>query len=237
MNAIVKQSPPQDLSPAPAETANVLAMISRAASDPQCDLDKMERLLNMHERMVERQARAEFAADLAAMQSELPSIGERGKADRYKFALWEDINQAIKPVMQRFGFALTFRTETDKSQITVTGVLSHKSGHREETSITLPADTSGSKNPVQAVGSSTSYGKRYTAGALLNLTSHGEDDDAFSAATGYDPTEWLDSIKDAADKSELDRLAAELRTAKNIPDAALKGIRKAWAERAKELAQ
>lgn len=183
MNAVVKH--PNTLPEPATETANVMAMIARAASDPSCDLDKMERLLAMHERMVGRQAQAEFAADLAAMQAELPSIGERGQADRYKFALWEDINQAIKPVMQRFGLALTFRTETQDGKITVTGVLSHRSGHQEKTSITLTADTSGSKNAVQAVGSSTSYGKRYTAGALLNLTSHGEDDDAFSATSDY----------------------------------------------------
>jgi glutamate synthase domain-containing protein 1 len=45
----------------------------------------------------------------------------------------------------------------------------------------LPADMSGSKNAVQAVGSSISYGKRYTAQALLNLTSRGSDDDAKGA--------------------------------------------------------
>jgi hypothetical protein len=44
-------------------------------------------------------------------------------------------------------------------------VLSHELGHSEETTMTLPLDTSGSKNNVQAVGSSTSYGKRYTATA------------------------------------------------------------------------
>ena len=57
------------------------------------------------------------------------------------------------------------------------GVLPPREGHSEETTMPLPLDTSGSKNAVQAVGSSTSYGKRYTAAALLNLTSRGEDDD------------------------------------------------------------
>ena len=47
----------------------------------------------------------------------------------------------------------------------------HREGHSERTMMELPADTSGSKNAVQAVGSSTSYGKRYVASALLNLTS------------------------------------------------------------------
>jgi hypothetical protein len=42
----------------------------------------------------------------------------------------------------------------------------------------LPVDLSGKKNPVQAVGSSVSYGKRYAIEALLNLTSRGQDDDS-----------------------------------------------------------
>lgn len=163
------------------EQSAVMSMIARAASDPNCDMDKMERLMAMHERMVAQQARAEFANALADLQAELPSIGERGDAaGRYTFALWEDINQKIKPFLQKHGFSLSFRTETGTA-VTVTGVLSHRNGHREETTISLPADPSGNKNAVQAVASSVSYGKRYTAGALLNLTSHGEDDDAFGA--------------------------------------------------------
>lgn len=159
----------------------------------------MERLLAMHERMTSRQAQAEFADAMAAMQAELPAIGERGNAaGRYTFALWEDINQVIKPILQRHGFALTFRTDT-KDGVTVTGVLSHRNGHREETSITLPADPSGNKNAVQAVASSVSYGKRYTAGALLNLTSHGEDDDAYTAGVEYITDDQEATLRETAE--------------------------------------
>lgn len=182
--AKIDQSLTGGVSP-PTEAANMMSVIARAAADPACDLDKMERLMAMHERMTARQAQAEFTDALASLQADLPSITERGDAaGRYKFALWEDINQAIKPILLRHGFALSFRTDTGNG-ITVTGVLSHRNGHREETSITLPADASGNKNAVQAVASSVSYGKRYTAGALLNLTSHGEDDDAFSAVGDF----------------------------------------------------
>lgn len=164
------------------ENTAMVSMFERMASDPNVDVDKLERLMQMRERAIERQAKADFDAAMAEMQPELPVIGERGKAaGRYTYALWEDINSQIKPVLQKHGFALTFRTDF-KNGISITGVLSHRAGHREETSITLPADGSGNKNDVQAVASSISYGKRYTAGALLNLTSHGEDDDAYRAA-------------------------------------------------------
>ena len=233
MNAVVQHK--QDHLPVQQESATILSVIARAASDPQTDIDKMERLLQMHERMQDKQAAAEFAADLAEMQDKLPSIGERGNAaGRYTYALWEDINAAIKPILREHGFSLTFRTDFADG-ITVTGVLLHKSGHREETSIKLPADGSGNKNAVQAVASSVSYGKRYTAGALLNLTSHGEDDDAFAAVSAVDISGWRDAIAGASDKTELDRLAAELKAA-NLPGPALKQIRALWAAKAKEIA-
>lgn len=177
MNMVRKETPlpePRD------ESAAVLSMIARAASDPSIDIDKMERLMQMQERAIQRQAQTAFDESMAALQPELPVVAERGDAaGRYTFAKWEDIQAAIKPILQKHGFALTFRTDTANGVI-VTGILSHRAGHREETSITLPADPSGNKNAVQAIASAVQYGKRYTAGALLNLTSHGEDDDAFS---------------------------------------------------------
>lgn len=232
MNDIVAR---QDNLPQPSgEGSTILAVISRAASDPNTDVDKMERLMAMYERIESKRAVAAYQADLAEMQDSLPSIGERGSAaGRYTYALWEDINAAIKPVLKRFGFALSFRTDCQKDGISVTGVLTHREGHREETTISLPADGSGNKNAVQAVASSVSYGKRYAAGALLNLTSHGEDDDAFSATSDFDISGWQSAINDASNMDELKRIAAELKANQSIPKAALKNIRALWAAKAK----
>lgn len=177
------------------DTAAIIQVIERAALNPNVDIDKMERLLQMQERIMERQAKAEYDADFALMQQELPVITERGGIkDRNgnvqsKYALWEDINEAIKPILAKHGFGISFRPHTGDGKISVTGVLSHRGGHREEATMELPIDTSGSKNAVQAVGSSTSYGKRYTASALLNLTSRGEDDDGKAAGARQTITE------------------------------------------------
>lgn len=191
------------------ESATILQVIQRAAADPQCDIEKMERLMQMHERFQSRQAEQQYAEALALMQQELPSIAERGDAARrYTYALWEDINEKLKPVLAKHGFALTFRIPRNEKGVEVEGVLSHRAGHSERTSILLPADVSGNKNAVQAVASSVSYGKRYTAGALLNFTTHGEDDDAFTAIQ-QDPLkdqvviDILERIDEAKDKAEL----------------------------------
>lgn len=181
MNQVARKEP-EAVPVVQSESAAFVSMIERAARDPSVDMDKLERLLSMQERVIERNARAAYAAALANMQQELPVIAQRGEirigtGKPQKYALWEDINEAIKPVLVKHGFALSFRTGQQDTKISVTGVLSHREGHSEETTIYLPADTSGSKNAVQAVGSSTSYGKRYTASALLNLTTRGEDTD------------------------------------------------------------
>ena len=98
-----------------------------------------------------------------------------------QYARWdEDIHPVLKPILHEHGFSLSFRTST-KQGVSVEAVLAHSQGHSERTSIDLPSDTSGSKNAVQAVASSVSYGKRYTAGALLNLATGGQDDDGKAA--------------------------------------------------------
>lgn len=162
---------------------SILAVISRAAADPACDIEKMERLMAMHERMQSRTAETEFNAAMAQMQCDIPTIAERAKGHgTIKYATLEDISDIVKPIMKANGFAISFKVEHSANGLSVTGILMHRAGHREETTMLLPLDTSGSKNAVQAVGSSTSYGKRYVMCALLNITTRGEDDDAYSAA-------------------------------------------------------
>lgn len=164
------------------ESATILQVIQRAAADPQCDIEKMERLMAMHERMQAKTAQTEFNAALAAMQCDIPSIAERGAGHgKITYATLEDINDVIKPIMQQYGFAMSFKVEHASAGISVTGILMHRAGHREETTMLLPSDTSGSKNAVQAVASSVSYGKRYVMCAMLNITTRGEDDDGYAA--------------------------------------------------------
>lgn len=208
---------------------SLLEVIARAARDPNVDIDKMERLLEMQERVIAREARAAYSVALAELQPNLPVISERGKILNGKgdtqstYALWEDVNQAIRPLLAETGFSLSFRTgRADDGQITVTGVLAHKEGHSEETTITLPSDGSGSKNAVQAVASSTSYGKRYTAFALLNITSRGEDDDGGSATYKDAKGEPLARTKlegphssKSALKTAVHNLIAEVRKAQS----------------------
>lgn len=207
--------------------SSLMDVISRAASDPNTDVEKLERLLGMYERITAQQAKAAYTAALAQMQPKLPVIDERGgikdRAGKVQstYAKWEDINDAIRPVLQAHGFALSFRVTTTP-KVAVTGVLAHCDGHSEETTMELPVDGSGSKNDVQAVGSSFSYGKRYTAIALLNITSRApqdRDDDGNAAGISKDAQAAISDINMAEGLAELRKWKAEKYDwcAKNLP--------------------
>lgn len=207
MNAIAKQPDPQ----AVAEVGGIASLIERVATNPNTSIDTLERLLNMQERVETKRSEAAFNGALADMQPELPAIVERGAIKnnagkaQSTYALWEDINETIKPILARHGFALTFRVDRPDGMVCITGVLSHRDGHSTQTTISLPVDSSGSKNGVQAIGSSTSYGQRYTAKLLLNLTSRGEDDDGQSGGMG---AAAMKAVTDINMADTLDQLRA-----------------------------
>jgi hypothetical protein len=171
-----------------ADASALWRVIERAAADPGVDLDRLDRLTTMYERMIAREAETRFNIDLSRLQPKLPVLEERGAildadgAVRATYATWEDTVEAIRPILARHGFALSFKPgRSPKGVPVVTGALRHQAGHKEAAEIELPADTSGEKNPVQAIGSTMSYGQRYVARMLLNLTSRGEDDDGEAA--------------------------------------------------------
>jgi hypothetical protein len=185
--------------PAVSESAAILQVIERAARDNTVDIDKMERLMAMHERMLARQAVEAFNDALAVMQDELPLVGQRGEIVHNgklisNYAKWEDIVDAIRPVLSKHGFALTFRIEQTNDRLNTTATLRHRAGHSESTTLSLPIDMSGAKNGVQGIGSTVSYGKRYAACALLNIATTGEDDDAGGTQNGTINPEQKDQL-------------------------------------------
>jgi hypothetical protein len=197
----------------PAEMLAYAQIIERAASNPEVDVNKLEKLLDMQDRILRQRAEVAFNSGFAVMQGEIPTITEHGRimvagVERSRYALFEDINEAVKPVLQKHGFAITFKTQTTKDAITITGILMHKDGHRETTDMMLQADVSGSKNGVQSIGSSISYAKRYVLCALLNISTRGEDDDgvrgnnhAITENQVMDLTALLEEVK--ADKAKF----------------------------------
>lgn len=168
------------------ESSQILGIIERLAMSPGSDMAKLEKMIDLQERILNKNAQMAFAADFSAMQVDMPEILQTGEIKHNgklisKYAKFEDINTAIRPIISKYGFGVSFRVNQDGGPIKVKGILSHKGGHEVDTDITLPADNSGSKNNVQAIASSISYAKRHIIKALLNIAERGEDDDGNKA--------------------------------------------------------
>ena len=172
--------------PAPSDDDRLLSAITKAARDSSVDVDKFERLMDLYKSIKTERERRAYDAALRDLQPQLPVISKKGLNPNTQstFAKWEDIIAAITPILPRNGFSLSFRAKQETGLITVTAILAHEDGHREETDISLAPDTGPGRNAAQAVGSALSYAKRYASTFLLNLQTTGEDNDGNGGGSG-----------------------------------------------------
>ena len=222
--------------------ANLIAM----AVEKDVDIEKLKQLMELENKWEEKQARKAFFLALSQFQSGLPEIGKRGKAGfdhkegggktEYSFAKLEDIASAIRPGLSVH--ALSYRFEQiqtpgesfERQGITVTCVVTHSAGHSERMTMSSTPDTSGKKNPIQAIASTVSYLRRYTLTGALGIVVGGEDDDAASTGDAVEEVDqtvyctneffndslpkWQDAI--IVKNRKVDDLVAFLRTKHTI---------------------
>ena len=163
--------------------ASVLDVIDRAARDPSVDVEKLERLLAIQERLLADQRKTAYFAALARLQATLPQIAksgailDRGGTVRNKYAKLEDIDVVIRPLCATEGFSFSFDSKPAVKGTDYSCAMQHCDGHTETKTLTLPPDEGGGRGAVQSAGSALSYAKRYLLGMHLHLVTRDEDDD------------------------------------------------------------
>mgnify|MGYP001363483275 CR=1 FL=1 len=159
-----------------------LAMLNRAM-ETGASMEVLEKFMSLHERWEAGNARKAFDAAISEAKAEIPPIVKNAKGHNDKrYANFAAIAAVVDPILSKHGLSYRFRTaQTDK--ISVTCVLSHRDGHSEETTLAGPADNSGSKNAIQAIGSTLTYLQRYSLIQALGLAAT-EDDDGRAAGAG-----------------------------------------------------
>ena len=169
-----------------AEPSDLLTVISRAVSDPDLDVEKMERLLAMHERITAEQRKTAFMAALSRLQAIVPQIEKNGQiivkgVERSRYARLEDIDAVIRPILAAEGFAFSFDSTSNDGKLHVLSCkMSHAEGHSETKTIVLPMDSSNYRSDVQSIGSTVSYARRQLIKMHLNIIERGEDVDGNS---------------------------------------------------------
>lgn len=182
--ALIEAPQTTALAPAPATPSGdaFMAMVERLAANPAVDVTKLAQIVDLQRGILADNAKAAFNAAFAQMQPEIPTIARSKRTNNAKYAPQEDIVQVVRPILERHGFGLSFRTEwPDKNTVRVVGILTHAEGHERTSEFLSEADDTGNKNDIQALGSAVTYGRRYTTTDLLNITTKDMDDNGAAA--------------------------------------------------------
>jgi len=199
------------------------------AVQQKANVDQLTKLLELHERWQAGQACQAFHAAMAKLKQRPPKIlkNKHSILDgmEYDHATLDHVTEAITESLSAVG--ITHRWIVSQfNEIAVTCVLTHEMGHREETTLSALPDTSGSKNSIQAIGSTVTYLERYTLLAATGMAPAGTDNDGRSADEEQKPKisearllEGLTSIKEAPDLVTVQRnFLSVVREAHQIND-------------------
>lgn len=191
-------------------------MISKGASAEQMAL-----LLDTQLRYEANEARKAFVQALEEFKKNPPEIvktklvaylNKDGSTTSYKHAEIDKANEIITQALLKVGITHTWRSREEGGRIYVTCVLRHTLGHCEDGStLSGPADTSGGKNGIQAIGSTQSYLARYTLLPSVGLVAKGEDNDGMGAGSRYgelqERLEWIANCKDLPELEKVFKAA------------------------------
>lgn len=147
-------------------------------TDGKFDVSQLGALLDVQERYEANEARKAYHVAMAAFHADAPKIIKTKEGHNSKHAdLAVDLVAVVAPKLSSQGLSHSWVTKTENDEVTVTCKITHVLGHSEETTLSAGPDTSGSKNAIQAIGSTITYLERYTLKAALGLAEAGQDDD------------------------------------------------------------
>jgi len=246
--------PSKALVPAPtpavlAAAASTPAELLRIAVSQNADLAKLSQLMDLQERWERNEAKKSYVVAMNAFKANPPVItkneiaefiGKNGEIVEWEYSTLDHIHDAVLSELSRHGISHRWVVEQPTTEtVRVTCILTHKLGHSEQTTLTGPVDHSGSKNAIQAIGSSAKYLERYTLMAATGLADKSPDTDGLASSPnpGSDDLvkDFLREIQKAANQEQVrDAFIAAYKSTNDkktreayiaAKDARLKGIR------------
>ena len=181
---------------------NSPAEMIRMAVSGKANLEQLKGLLDLQERFEANQAKKAYHSAMAAFKANPPKINKDktvsfaagGGKTTYNHASLANVTDKINAELSKYGLSASWSTKQNGT-ISVTCKITHVQGHSEETTLSASADTTGSKNAIQAIGSTITYLERYTLLALAGLATF-EDDDGKTSEVEYISQEEGNKILD-----------------------------------------
>lgn len=156
--------------------------------------DQIASLIDSKIKWDKHEAKLEYEASMAQFNRELPVIFKtkkviiptsRGDNMTYSHAELDKAADIVREALTRVRVRPSWKPEDNNGRMVMNCVFTHENGHSEiVATLSGPADTSGGKNTVQAIGSTVTYLERYTLLAGAGIAPKNCDDDGKAASGG-----------------------------------------------------
>jgi len=218
------------------------SMLMQLAVQKDFDIDRLRALMELQERWEKNEAKKAYVVAMTEFKKSPPQIikdmhvefNAGGKKVEYNHASLGNLVSTITEGLSKVNLSANWETEQSNNAVKVTCKLTHIAGHTESISITAPPDTSGSKNTIQAIGSTITYLQRYTLLAICGLATNEFEDDGRQGNTGNGKTQTTNSeALNQAKSSALD-IVEKLKESNKITEKKYNEW-KSWIEKASSI--
>lgn len=206
-----------------AQQPGFMGLIEQALTLPAAEglnkVELIERLYALKRQDDDEQARRYFFEQLNACQKKMPRVEKNGLIDpqgaRVPYAKLEDLDRAIRPIYESFGFSVHFDAPMtlDGGKIRFTAKFSC-GGHTEPTEITAAPNTGDvgrlKTSPVQAVKKTITEARRALLELFFNIITVGADDPTLTEPVTQDQATAIRDRLNALPQSRAGFLASKL---------------------------
>lgn len=230
-----------DVLPMPANQPPTMLAYLRAV-ESGADLERLSKLMDLHERFEDRQAEKAFNQAMADFRTESMTILKTKYVDiaggaKFWHAELGNIVEEVIPKMSKYGLFHTWiPKQRDDKQIEISCVIRHALGHASApTTLFAPPDTLGGKAPIHAIAATTTFLQRYTFLMSIGLAPKGMDTNAHvpggDAVTVEKPKDfdlWAEDAKAAAMKGTEPLMALWKGTPEDLRTYVIAGKKSFW---------
>jgi hypothetical protein len=202
------RKPHEEFLPATAPEKSPIEVLAQMTADPNVNVDKMERFVDLQKRIWDYQAEHEYNKDMVLCQAEMPIVPKDtdNKQTNSRYPKLETIIKHTKPTYTKHGFAVEFYEgeSTKEDCVRTMADIKHRGGHSVTRYIDIPVDDKGPKGTVNktkthAKVSSITYGRSRLLRMIFNISDSESDDDGNAAGTETIDDQEHSRIKDMID--------------------------------------
>lgn len=170
---------------------------------------ELEKLIDLAERLEERQARKAYFDAYAKFQAKCPSIKKAKTAEfntsgggtmKYTFAPLEEIARTVNPILTECGLSYTWDSKVEGGIITCVCTVRHVAGWKESATIELPTDSRAPISSQQKVGAALTFARRLSLTQALGITTADEDTDGRDDHSECITDEQVDTLQALAEE-------------------------------------